>query len=221
LGADFLTGLARLLQEDRLESLTILHDDSVPLGGIEADFHFGFSESVEDVQDFVSALGSSSTLTELRVVGVNLFWDVESGLSIIRACEGLGSLRRLDLANNRVSSDADDKAAYGAALASLLRNTPSLEALDLGGCCLADDGARQLFPAVPDAQLSALDCSGNNITAACVREHVLPALRASPTLRSFMVRDGPRHPLEPFTVVVPAAEHLVAEALVLGRTSFA
>jgi hypothetical protein len=153
--------LARLLGGDALTTLNCLHVD---LPGAHA----------ADV--LAAALRANATLTSLTMIGTGA---LHAGL--LGALTGHVSLQVL-----RLSDRVYGWAAVGAALGALVAaNAPSLTQLDVSSSNLEDAGLRPLFAALPrNTHLRTLDCQSNDMSAACGRDVLLPALRANTSLRS-------------------------------------
>ncbi len=83
----------------------------------------------------------------------------------------------------------------------------------MSDCLLCDEGLRPLFEALPgNAHLRELDCSDNNVSTACVRDVLLPAVRANASLRALRLAAG----AQSATAEEPARE---AEALLARRSA--
>jgi hypothetical protein len=129
-----------------------------------------------------SAALRASRLVKLSLAEMSLFDSLEDGLAVVAACTGHPTLRELDLSYNHV--DAVTSPAVGAALAALVAANSELQSLDVNYCYLGDDAARPLFAAVAGStRLRTLQCYGNDISAECAREAVLPAIQANTSLR--------------------------------------
>jgi hypothetical protein len=130
-----------------------------------------------------AALRANSTLTSLTLAFAGVFDDAAAGAELLGALTGHASLRMLSLRANSV--EEADGAAVGAALGVLVAaDAPALTALDVTACRLGDDGLRPLFGALPqNTHLRALHVSFNNVSQACARDVLLPAVRANASLR--------------------------------------
>ena len=234
LGEGYLHDLTRLLREGSLESLHLVREDVIPLsGGMDADF----GESAVAVEGFCSALRASK-LTELVLAGVYLFREQEAGLAVVRACTNHPTLESVSFKANRVGADAATRTAFGQAMAALIgggSETP-LKSLSLRNCEMGDGAAEPLFAAVATTtQLLSLNISGCNISAICMRDVGLPALKANASLRSLHLCDNPPHTFDEETAafivaaggdptdhsVAPSEHHLAAEELIAERVGAA
>jgi hypothetical protein len=161
--------LARLLGGDALTTLIIQEEEllDAPASRVLA-----------------AALRANGTLTSLTLKRVGVFDDLAAAAVLLGALTGHASLQTLGLQCNLVA--AADRAAVGAALGALVAaNAPSLTQLDVSDCALGDDGMRALFEALPtNTHLRTLCCHSNNATEACVRDVLLPLVRANTSLRS-------------------------------------
>jgi hypothetical protein len=123
-----------------------------------------------------AALRGSATLTDLTLIGAHLWDDVAAAAALLGALAGHPTLKRLCLLGNTTPL------AVGApALAALLAaDAPALRVLDVTACDLGDEGAALLFDALRrNSHLRELRAAHNGITDACVRDVLLPALRAN------------------------------------------
>ncbi len=113
----------------------------------------------------------------------HVFDDAGARAALIGALSGHASLRVLSLLRNSVA--AANQAAAGAALGALLAaNAPALTQLNVQWCGLGDGGLRPLCDALShNTHLQELDCSNNGISDAVARDVLLPAVRASASLR--------------------------------------
>jgi hypothetical protein len=133
------------------------------------------------VPAFCAAL-RASRLDNLVLSGVSLFDSLEDGLAVVAACTGHPTLRDLNLSYNHVNAVAAP--AIGAALAALVAAESALRLLYVSYCNLGDDAVRPLFAAVAGStRLQMLHCYGNDISAECARNAVLPAVQANTSLR--------------------------------------
>jgi hypothetical protein len=138
-----------------------------------------------DISKAVSvALRANATIVNVSLVGVGLWEQPAMGAALVSALTAHPSLRVLSL--NKNALDADHADVAGSALGALIAaNAPALTVLDISDCDLGDNGLRPLFEALPrNTHLCTLRCFGNGMTAACAREHLLPALRATTSLRT-------------------------------------
>jgi hypothetical protein len=82
------------------------------------------------------------------------------------------------------SPDGPAPAAVGVALAALVTSGPLLEELYVSDCGLGDAAMRLLFAAVAGStRLRKLVCFGNEVSTACAKEAILPAVQANASLR--------------------------------------
>jgi hypothetical protein len=130
-----------------------------------------------------NALRASSTLTALSLRASNLWREPAAATALFGALTGHSRLRSLNVSGNQVDEASRDRA--GAWIAALLAaNAPALLELDVGGCSLLDTGLRPLLEALPaNTHLRSLACSGNWLTDDFTRDALLPAVRASSSLR--------------------------------------
>jgi len=133
------------------------------------------------VPAFCSAL-RASRLDLLVLRSVRLWESLEDGLAVIDACTGHPTMRKLSLRDN--SPDGPAPAAVGVALAALVTSGPLLEELYVSDCGLGDAAMRLLFAAVAGStRLRKLVCFGNEVSTACAKEAILPAVQANASLR--------------------------------------
>jgi hypothetical protein len=132
-----------------------------------------------------AALRANATLTSLKLTCHGTRRKAAAAMVLLRALKGHASLRVLDLEASRFFR-VDHRAAVGAVLGALVAaNAPALTQLDITRCELGDDGLRPLFEALPhNSHLRALNCCGTQMSDACGRDVLLPALRANTSLRS-------------------------------------
>jgi hypothetical protein len=138
-----------------------------------------------------AALRANSTLTSLSLNGAGVFQNAAAAAELLGALTGHASVQTFSLRDNRVA-DAD-QAAVGASLGALVAaNTPALTQLHVRWCDLRDDGLRALFEALPhNTHLRELECSQNGMNEAFARDVLLPAVRASTSLRKLVARSRP------------------------------
>jgi hypothetical protein len=122
------------------------------------------------------ALRASSTLTSLSLPG--LYREPAAAAALLGALTGHRSLQTLLVYAH--FADA------GAALAALVSaDAPSLVDLDVSHCRLGDVGLGSLFDALPhNTHLRTLNCWGNDMSEAFMRDRLLPAVRANSSLRN-------------------------------------
>jgi hypothetical protein len=137
------------------------------------------------------ALRVNSTLTTLRLHAVHLFADAGAAAALLGALTGHASLRHLTLSYEDAPSE-HAVTLIGPALAALVAaNTPALKKLSLSFFSLGDAGMRPLLEALPyNTQLNGMMCAGNRMSAAFVRDVLLPAVRANTSLLSLSVDDA-------------------------------
>jgi hypothetical protein len=127
------------------------------------------------------ALRANTTLTELSLFSVALWRDAHAAAALLAALTGHASLRSLSLMD-RV--DAAHEAAAGAALGALVTaNAPALTHLSIPLSNLGDDALRPLLEALPaNTHLRTLEIESNDMSDACARDVLLPAVRANTSL---------------------------------------
>jgi hypothetical protein len=136
------------------------------------------------------ALRANTTLTELTLEGWRVFDSAAAAVTLLGALAAHPSLRTLRLRDDGVREwDAADRAAVGAALGALLAaDAPALTALSVSDCHLRDAGMAPLFAALAqNTHLRSLACAENDVTEACARDALLPAVRANAGLRALDV----------------------------------
>jgi len=175
----------------------------------------------------------ASKLTTLVLAGFYLFHMPDDAISVIAACTGHPTIKKLSFQDNRASDE--DQEVVGEALRALVAAPESkLEQLILSDCRLGDNGVTPLFNAVAsNATLRVLHCGDCNISETCARDVILPAVRSNSSLLKLIVRDRPAEGnlwLEGLEMpqgmelmdltdkaVEPSPAHLEAEALVAQR----
>jgi hypothetical protein len=166
--------LVRLLGSSTLAELTILQRN-----------HLMDGPSAALVGD---ALRANSALTSLSL-RAELWHDMDAAAALLGALTGHNTLRTLNLSSNdawRGAPAAD--AALGALIAA---NAPALTELDVSWSRLGDAGLHPLFEALPhNTHLRTLDVTGNNVSAACARDVLLPAVRANTSLRKLFLGEN-------------------------------
>jgi hypothetical protein len=165
--------LARLLDGGALTELTIVNA-GVQLLDAPAAALLG------------DALRANSTLTGLRLFGVDLWADAAAAVALLGALTGHVSLRCLELAHDRENAE-HAVALIGPALGVLVAaNTPALKELSLVYFSLGDAGMRPLLEALPqNTHLARLQCVENGLSAAFARDVLLPAVRDNTSLHFF------------------------------------
>jgi hypothetical protein len=160
-------------------------------GGALAQLHiFGEADLLLDAASALAlgnALRLSGTLTALSLVSGEIWRHPAAGNALLGALTGHPRLRSLNLSFNAVV-DAAGQDEVGAALGALVAaNAPALQEMHLYNCWLGDAGLRPLFDALPaNTHLRTLDCSGNMLFDAFVRDALLPAVRANSSVRELM-----------------------------------
>jgi hypothetical protein len=149
-----------------------------------------------------AALRASATLTALTLDGVVDFWrDGDVAVTLLGALTahprlhtlcvvGAGLTFAVQHAEHAPPLQPEAAVASAVALGALIAaNAPALTAMDVSGGELNDDHLRVLFAALPaNTNLRSLDLRGNALSAACLREHGLPAVRANTSLRDVQVQ---------------------------------
>jgi hypothetical protein len=163
--------LARLLQSGALRCLFVSGHDQL-LDAAAAAMLSG-------------ALRANTTLVQLHLTRVRLWHDPAAAALLLGALTAHPSLRVISLHSNEGGMHVD--AAVADALGALVAaNTPALKQLDLDECEFTDTVLRPLFEALPaNTHLHELDCMHNDVSAAFMRNVLLPALRANTTLIGF------------------------------------
>jgi hypothetical protein len=163
----FTPALARLLGGDALTTLKCSRMDLL--------------NNVPAARVLAAALRANSTLTSLALENVSVFDNPAAGAALLGALTGHASLRVLFLQDNFVARHQATGASLGALVAA---NAPALTELDVSYCQLGDAGLRPLFEALPhNTHLRTLGCLGNDMSEACARDVLLPAVRANTGLR--------------------------------------
>jgi hypothetical protein len=119
---------------------------------------------------------STTTLTSLALHYTRLWEEPAAGVALLNALTAHPSLCELDFVGNDVGAAQQQAgAAFGALIAA---NAPTLRSLDIRQCGLGDAGMGPLVDALPhNTHLQTLDCRGNGMSDAFVRDRLLPALR--------------------------------------------
>jgi hypothetical protein len=140
------------------------------------------------------ALRANSTLTWLRLGGLNLWHDDSTAATIVLLTLLVDhrSLRKVHLGGNAFGAAARAVSA-GAVLQLLVAaNTPALEELFVDDCQMGDAELGLLVDALPrNTHLRTLCCDGNATSEAFARDRLLPAVRANSSLRSLKVDASP------------------------------
>lgn len=130
----------------------------------------------------------TSRLTSLSLAGCGV-WDFsELGIALLDAIEH-SQIKAVAIPGNRViEGDEADEASVGAALAALV-GAGVLCSLNVENSHLGDVVLGALFDALPSTtRLCNLVFWGNDLTAACARHRVLPAVRANASLRTLSLQ---------------------------------
>ncbi len=138
------------------------------------------------------ALRANSTLTSLHL-GSSIWADAAISAALLGALTAHPSLHKLTCSNWFPEEAFGDAATtVGAALGALVAaNAPALESLLLISTRLDDAGLGPLLDALPsNTHLTELDISGSRVTQDCVRDVLLPAVRANVGLRSLRMNGG-------------------------------
>jgi hypothetical protein len=154
-----------------------------------------------------NTLRANTSLTAFTFAEAGFWQDAAAGAALVGSLTGHPSLRELKLVFLRVPVVA--AAAAGAALAALLlANAPALQTLDISHARLDDAGIGPVVEALRhNTHLTKLKLHGNELSEACVRDVLLPAVRANSTLRLLAAMD-----------FYYSAAALEAAALVAART---
>jgi hypothetical protein len=119
---------------------------------------------------------------------MNLWRDAASAAALMGALTSHPRLRALNLSRNLQYGGFRSRGQarrVGAALAALLRaNAPALQTLDIDANYLGDAGMGPVLEALHhNTHLTKLDCFANDMSEAFARNWLLPAVRASTSLR--------------------------------------
>jgi hypothetical protein len=131
------------------------------------------------------ALRANTTLTSLHLHHVTVWDSAATAAELLGALTAHPSLRTLRLCHDVLQEHGAERVAIGAALRALLAaNAPALTELSVKCTYLGDAGMAPLFGALAtNTHLRSLACSHNNISDACARDVLLPAVRANTGLR--------------------------------------
>jgi hypothetical protein len=166
--------LARVLSGSALETLVLEGEGPLVLLDEPAALLLG------------NALRANTTLTSATFKYVRLFDEPATSVALLGALTGHPSLRKLVVSYNRLfNAAAPAVAAAGAALAALVAaNAPALQELHMQYCDLGDAVLCPAVDALPlNTHLRVLDCGGNQLSAAFMRDRLLPAVRANAWLQ--------------------------------------
>ena len=165
--------LARLLGSTSLRTLILNH------GRVQNDA-LAFLDGPSALL-FAAALRANCTLHELTVSCACVWEDEDVATALIGAVMAHPSLRVLDLSDNTVPHDALN---FATSLLAALAAADGLQTLKLRHSDLTDETLRQLAGALPRAmRLQMLELAGNHFSDDCVRDALLPAVRANTSLR--------------------------------------
>jgi hypothetical protein len=131
------------------------------------------------------ALSANTSLTALTLMGGMLWQDATAAGLLFGALTAHPRLRVLDVSGNDARAT---RRAAGAALAALLyADAPALRELRCNECALGDAGMAPICAALAhNTHLRVFTCCRNNISAACARDVLLPAVRANASLRTLI-----------------------------------
>lgn len=137
---------------------------------------------------FASALRANTSLSTLKLSGVGLWHDRDSGGVIVDALRSHPSLQKISLSWNRVAHR--NLAAVNASLALLVSsNTPHLSELSISFCKLGD-GIRPILDALAaNTHLRVLRCKSMMFTAAFAA-NVVSLVRQNQGLRKLTMAGG-------------------------------
>jgi hypothetical protein len=129
-----------------------------------------------------NALRANSTLTRLALQNVNLWREPAAAELLLQGATAHPSLRKLELDWNHI--DEASRTRAGHALGTLVAaNAPALEELNVDACDLRDAGLGPLVDALAsNTHLRLLRCSANAWSDEFMRERLLPAMRANPSV---------------------------------------
>lgn len=144
-------------------SLLLTEGDSSCIAKNLTQIHFYNNMSDDDgCNSFKKIIAIAENLEDIRFSGTRAkakgSVQITSGLNDLAKNGKLGSITRLDLADNSFGDCYED-------LADALRSCTKLEYLDLHDCCLGDDGIVAVCDALLEVQapLSFLSLSGNDV----------------------------------------------------------
>jgi hypothetical protein len=138
-------------------------------------------EGADAVAQLAAALRANSTLQSVSLNRLYLWAHPGAATILLCALMNHPSVRELSLSGNEV--DGESRAVAAALLSALLASTP-LRLLNLQVCNLRDDGLGPLVDALArNTHLTHLDIVCNSRSTAFLRERLLPAVRASCSLR--------------------------------------
>jgi hypothetical protein len=176
---EVLPAISRILNTGSLRALDVINIWTI--GGLFEDQNTlpAFCESLR-----------AARLSKLFLESCGLFDRLWSGLSILSSCTAHSSLKELDFSGNELESD-EARTTTGIHLGQILSTTPALQSLNVSHCSLHDAGLRPLFAAVArSTTLRELYCSGNEVSADCARDCILPAVQDNTSLRHLFMNRG-------------------------------
>jgi hypothetical protein len=175
--------LARLLSSSTLTELHVSNENVDEWDDDEPLLNAPGAQMVSD------ALRANHTLTSLELVCLDLWSNHAAATALLGALMAHPSVRHLSLSHNY--APAAHRTAAVATLVALLvaANTPVLESLDVS-ISNFDDAIGPVFDALSaNTQLTSLRCiEAYGVSAAVVRDRLLPALRANHTLSALSIR---------------------------------
>ena len=179
-----LPALARLLQSPDIESLYVTNDDVAMFEGPALPEH-GDAQVIDLRSAFCDASRNSKSLQRLWLICVHLWADVAAAGLLIAALEGHPSLLKLELSKNRTDGTPATQRAVGECLARLIARSSRLRTLCLDDNRLGEAGMAPIFEALRcTSTLTELSLRGEQFSLDFVRDVVLPAVRASTSLRN-------------------------------------
>ena len=136
-----------------------------------------------------AALRLNTTLTTLDLDHARLCRDMSAAGTLLGALTGHPSLRKIRF--HEVDAAAEDRIAFGAALAALIAaDAPALHVLDCSNNNLKDAGLAPIVEALPlNRHLREMVCYFNKMSEAFARKRLLPAVHANTTLRELSCVD--------------------------------
>jgi hypothetical protein len=175
--------LARLLRDGALTNLYIdeNNEEQVLLNAVSGPL-------------LCNALRANTTLTSLRLHGSSIWTDAAASAALLSALTAHPSVRKLSCSDWWFDEDFGDAdvIVVGAALGALVAaDAPALQSLSLTDLRINYAGLGPLLDALPsNTQLTELDISGSRVTQDCVRDVLLPAVRANVSLRSLRMENA-------------------------------
>ena len=149
------------------------------------EFSLSYARQLLDAQlapQLADALHSNHTLTSLTLENVDFWHDADAAAELFGALIGHASLTSILLSLNRTDGGAG--AVAGALYGALVAANAPLRMLDLMHNMLGDANLGPLVDALPrNTHLRELRCRGNAMSAAFMRERLMPALAANASLQ--------------------------------------